>query len=119
MRRNWPDEFRDFLNGAEEVTLTLSGAESHHPKITRKALKVRISQENYEKIWPLAEMRYRLQGDRAGSAVTLITSNPHYQAWHPADGGIEQVTLPSGRVHETKFVIVLFLLDEVRETVEA
>ncbi|MES5099151.1 hypothetical protein ABUK73_13050 [Agrobacterium sp. BA1120] len=119
MKRNWPDEFGSLLDGAEEVTLTLSSPDSDHPKVTRKALKVRLSQQDYEKIWPLAEMRFRLQGERAGSAITLITSNPHYQHWHPADGGSEQRNLPSGMVHETKYVIVHFLLDEVREPVEA
>ncbi len=116
MRRNWPDEFAALLENADEVTITPSGGDN---TASRKALKVRLAEQDYEKIWPLAETRFRLQGSRAGSAITLVANNPHYQQWHPADGGVEQVTAPSGRVHETKYVIVHFLLDDVREPVEA
>ncbi len=118
MRRNWPDEFRDLLNDAEEVKIALPDAH-HGAGATRNALKLRLKQEDYEKIWPLAETRFRLKGDRTGSAITLITNNPHYQSFHPSDGGSEQETSSSGRAFETKYVVVHFLLDDVLESVES
>ncbi len=116
MKRNWPDEFAKLLENAQEVTLTPSGGDA---RASRKALKLRLAEQDYEKIWPLAETRFRLSGDRTGSAITLIANNPHYQQWHPADGGSEQETGQSGRTHETKYVVVHFLLDDVRETADA
>lgn len=123
MRRMWPDEFGSLLEGAEEVTLDVPAAEredgsqgeAHH----RQALKVRLSQVDYERIWPLAEARYRLQGRFAGKAITLIANNPHYHPWHPADGGTEDKVLDSGRHVVTKHVVVHFLLDDVREVAPA
>lgn len=123
MRRMWPEEFGSLLDGAEEVTLDVPAAEredgtrgeAHH----RQALKVRLSQADYERIWPLAEARYRLQGQLAGKAITLIANNPHYHQWHPADGGFEDTMSDSGRHVLTKYVTVHFLLDDVRETVAA
>ena len=66
MKRMWPEEFNTILNGAEVVTLEASGAEdgSGAAPLQRKGLKVRIPLEQYEQIWPLAEMRFRL-GDGA------------------------------------------------------
>jgi hypothetical protein len=74
---------------------------------------------DYERIWPLAEARYRLQGKFAGKAITLIANNPHYQKWHPVDGGIEEQVSDSGVTYQTKYVIVHFLLDEVSDKVDA
>lgn len=123
MRRMWPDEFNSILDGAEEVTLDVPASEptsqSSGEAIRRQALKVRLSQQDYERIWPLAEARYRLQGKFSGKAITLIANNPHYQNWHPVDGGTEETTPDSGRPYETKYVVVHFLLDDVREAVEA
>ncbi|MEK1871103.1 MAG: hypothetical protein AAAC50_01545, partial [Rhizobium altiplani] len=74
----WPEEFNSILDGAEEVTLDLPAVEhedgSRSEAVSRKALKVRMSMEDYERIWPLAEMRYRLDGKMAGKAITLITT---------------------------------------------
>jgi len=86
---------------------------------TRKALKARISQQDFEKIWPLAEARYRLDGKFAGKAITLIANNPHYQKWHPADGGSVENMSDSGHKYTTNYVIVHFLMDDVREPVDA
>ena len=87
MRRMWPDEFAFLLDGAEEVDLHIpSGAHddsSPEETISKKALKARISQQDFEKIWHLAEARYRLTGRFSGKAITLIANNPHYQKWHP------------------------------------
>jgi hypothetical protein len=60
-----------------------------------------------------------LQGEQAGKAITLIVNNPHYSQWHPADGGTVESVSDSGRPYSTKYVVVHFLLDDVRETVEA
>jgi hypothetical protein len=123
MRRMWPEEFNSILNGAEELTLELPAAVhedgSHSEPVSRRALKVRIPMEDYERIWPLAEARYRLSGESAGKAITLITTNPHYHAWHPADGGSIENTSDSGRHYTTNYVVVHFLLDDVQETAAA
>ncbi|WP_081687905.1 hypothetical protein [Rhizobium mesoamericanum] len=123
MRRMWPEEFNSILDGAEEVTLQLPAVEhedgSRSEAVSRKALKVRISMDDYERIWPLAEMRYRLDGKFAGKAITLITTSPHYHRWHPADGGSVDNVSDSGRHYTTKYVVVHFLLDDVRETAVA
>ncbi len=123
MRRMWPDEFAFLLDGAEEVDLNIppvvhdngSTSDAH----SRKALKLRISQEDFEKIWPMAEARYRLGGRFSGKAITLIANNPHYQQWHPSDGGSVEAVSDSGQTYTTPYVIVHFLLDDVREAVEA
>ncbi|SNB74379.1 hypothetical protein SAMN05661103_3834 [Agrobacterium sp. 719_389] len=123
VRRMWPDEFAFLLDGAEEVDLNVppaAGDDGSPGKATsRKALKVRISQEDFEKIWSLAEARYRLNGSFAGKAITLITNNPHYQKWHPSDGGSVESVSDSGQKYTTRYVIVHFLLDDVSEPVEA
>ncbi|WP_160006711.1 hypothetical protein [Rhizobium sp. 18055] len=123
MRRMWPEEFNFVLNHAEEVTLDLPAIEhedgSRSEAISRRALKVRIPMEDYERIWPLAEARYRLDGKHLGQAMTLITTNPHYHRWHPADGGSVEDVSEGGRHFTTKYVVVHFLLDDVRETAAA
>ena len=78
-----------------------------------------MTQADYERIWPLAEARYRLQGRFSGKAITLIVNNPHYSQWHPADGGTVESVSDSGRAYSTRYVVVHFLLDDVRETAEA
>lgn len=122
VRRMWPDEFAFLLDDAEEVDLHIPPVahEDGSPgkTISRKALKVRISQQDFEKIWPLAEARYRLNGRFAGKAITLIANNPHYQKWHPSDGGSVESVSDSGQKYTTPYVIVHFLLDDVREPVE-
>jgi len=116
MRRMWPEEFNFVLDNAEEVTLDLPAIEhedgSRSEAISRQALKVRIPMEDYERIWPLAEARYRLDGRNLGKAVTLITTNP-------ADGGTVDNVTEGGRHFTTKYVVVHFLLDDVRETAAA
>lgn len=123
MRRMWPEEFTFVLDGAEEVTIESPARQredgSHSEAIHRQALKVRMSQGDYERIWPLAEARYRLQGRFAGKAITMIVNNPHYSQWHPADGGTVENVSDSGRPYSTRYVVVHFLLDDVRETVAA
>lgn len=123
MRRMWPDEFAFLLDGAEEVDLHIpSGAHddsSPEETISKKALKARISQQDFEKIWHLAEARYRLTGRFSGKAITLIANNPHYQKWHPSDGGSVESVSDSGQKYTTRYVIVHFLVDGVRELVEA
>ncbi len=121
MRRMWPEEFSALLDHAEEVNLSIPPAEGGGAKepTTRKALKARITQDDFEKIWPLAEARYRLDGKFSGKAITLIANNPHYRQWHPSDGGSEEGVADSGHKYTTRYVIVHFLLDEVREPVEA
>lgn len=123
MRRMWPDEFNHLLDDAEEVTLEIPPAVhedvSHGGTTFRQALKVRLSEQDYERIWPLAETRYRLAGERTGKAITLIVNNPHYLRWHPADGGVSDITTDSGRHYTTKYLVVHFLLDDVREAVPA
>jgi hypothetical protein len=113
----WPEELNAVLDGAEEVML--ESASPEHP-VHRKALKAHLPMEDYERIWPLAEMRFRMGDGRfSGKAVTLITTNPHYHEWHPADGGSVENVSESGRHYTTKYVDVYFLLDDVRETVSA
>lgn len=123
MRRMWPDEFAFLLDGAEEVDLHIpSGAHddsSPEETISKKALKARISQQDFEKIWHLAEARYRLTGRFSGKAITLIANNPHYQKWHPSDGGSVESVSDSGQKYTTRYVIVHFLVDDVRELVDA
>ncbi|EJT07146.1 hypothetical protein [Rhizobium sp. CCGE 510] len=116
MRRMWPEEFNAIIKGAEEVMLE-SPAEAGEAPLHRKALKARISMEDYERIWPFAEMRFRL-GEEAleGKAITLITTNPHYHAWHPKDGGSVESVSDSGRHFKTDYIVVHFLLDDVKET---
>jgi hypothetical protein len=119
----WPDDLDFILNGAEEVTLAESanggGATGKDRPASRQALRVRITQQDFERIWPYAEARYRLGGKRTGQAITLVTTNPHYHNWHPTDGGTEEHVSESGRNVATKHVVVHFLLDDVREPVEA
>ncbi|MDH4440972.1 MAG: hypothetical protein QE284_11365 [Rhizobium sp.] len=119
----WPEEFSFILDEAQEVTLESVARDredgSHSEAIHRQALKVRMSQADYERIWPLAEARHRLQGRFAGKAITLIVNNPHYSQWHPADGGTVDSVSDSGRPYSTRYVVVHFLLDDVRDTVEA
>jgi hypothetical protein len=123
MRRMWPDEFNSILDGAEELTLNVpTNDPAGHPlgePTRRMALKVRMTQTDYERIWPLAEARYRVQGKLAGKAITLITNNPHYQKWHPVDGGTEDDISDSGVPFQTKYVVAHFLLDDVSEKVDA
>ncbi len=123
MRRMWPDAFAELLDSAEEVELHIppmarDGAPAGKA-VSRKALKARITEADFEKIWPLAEARYRLGGRFAGKAITLIANNPHYQAWHPSDGGSVESRSDAGHAFTTRYVIVHFLLDDVRETVDA
>ncbi|MBO9653256.1 hypothetical protein O3S81_21490 [Agrobacterium sp. SOY23] len=119
----WPDEFAFLLDDAEEVDLHIPSAEhddgSPGKMISRKALKARISQQDFEKIWPLAEARYRLSGRFSGKAITLIANNPHYQKWHPSDGGSVESVSDSGQKYTTRYVVVYFLLDDVREPADA
>jgi hypothetical protein len=122
VRRMWPDEYAFLLDEAEEVDLQIPPMIDENGStgkaISRKALKARISQQDFEKIWHLAEARYRLDGRFSGKAITLVTNNPHYQNWHPSDGGSVESISDSGRPYTTRYVIVHFLLDDVRETVE-
>jgi hypothetical protein len=116
----WPDEFNFLLDGAEEVTLDIPAipglAGSAGMATQRQALRVRLSQQDYERIWPLAETRYRLGGKFSNKAITLIVNNPHYHQWHPADGGATgEAGDPAD--YRSKHVLVHFLLDDVRETV--
>lgn len=123
MKRMWPNEFAFLLDGAEEVELDIPPVAhddgSPGKAISKKALKVRITQQDFEKIWDLAEARYRLSGKFSGKAITLIANNPHYQKWHPSDGGSVESTSDSGQKYTTRYVIVHFLMDEVREPAEA
>lgn len=119
MRRVWPEELKSVLDNAEEVTLDVPasarGSQDYAGGANRPALRVRVTKEDYERIWPLAEMRYRLDGKYAGKAVTLIANNPHYHAWHPADGGTVNSTSDSGAHFTTQYFVLYFLLDDVRE----
>lgn len=119
MRRAWPEELKTIFDNAEEVMLDIpeSEREGSGPtaKTKRAALRVRLTQEDYQRIWPLAEARYRLDGKYAGKAVTLIVNNPHYHAWHPADGGTEEAKADSGVTYTTQYIIAHLLLDDVRE----
>lgn len=120
MRRLWPDDLDFILNDAEVVTFAEpASGEGAAYDAARRALRARITQQDFERIWPLAEARYRLGGERTGQAITLITTNPHYHCWHPSDGGVEEHVSESGRHVTTHYVIVHFLLDDVREPVEA
>ena len=118
MRRMWPEEFNAIIADAEEVMLESSDEPgAAEAPLHRKALKARIAMEDYERIWPLAEMRFRLgEGQFAGKAITLITTNPHYHPWHPKDGGSIESVSDSGRHYKTDYLVVHFLLDDVRET---
>lgn len=122
VKRMWPDEFAFILDDAEEVDLQIPSVAhsdgSTEKAITRRALKARISQQDFEKIWHFSEARYRLTGRFSGKAITLITNNPHYRNWHPSDGGSVESVSDSGQHYTTRYVIVHFLLDDVRETVE-
>ena len=119
MKRYWPEEFSGLLEGAEVVELEIPAAcreDGSHGKAThRDALKVRLSQADFQRIWPLAETRYRLEGTFAGKAITLVTNNPHYHRWHPADGGAGEGVAKADGSSATNDVIVHFLLDDVRE----
>jgi hypothetical protein len=123
MKRMWPDEFDYVLDGAEEVMLeapaTVNADGEEIDAIHRPALRVRLPQQDFERIWPLAEARYRLDGRFAGKAITLIANNPHYHAWHPADGGSVEDVSDSGAKYTTKYVVAHFLFDDVREAVAA
>jgi hypothetical protein len=121
MKRMWPDEFNAILDNAQEVVLEAAPEEgaSDHP-LHRNALRAHLPVEEYERIWPLAEMRFRVgEGRFSGKAVTLITTNPHYHHWHPADGGCVDAVSDSGRHFTTKYVDIHFLLDDVRQPVAA
>lgn len=123
MKRMWPDEYDFILDGAEEVTLDAPASVSEDgvqlEVIHRQALKIRIPEQDFERIWPLAEARYRLDGQFAGKAITLIANNPHYHTWHPADGGTEETVSKSGVKYTTKYVVAYFLLDDVQESAVA
>ncbi len=121
MKRMWPTEFNAILDDAQEVVLeSASDEEAFDGPVHRNALKVHLPMEEYERIWPLAEMRFRVGDGRfSGKAVTLITTNPHYHPWHPADGGSVEAISDSGRHYTTKYVDIYFLLDEVSEAIPA
>lgn len=123
MKRMWPDEFDYVLDNAEEIMLEAPASVNEDgvelEAIHRPALKVRLSQQDFERVWPLAEARYRLDGRFAGKAITLIANNPHYHAWHPADGGSVENVSDSGAKYTTKYVVVHFLFDDVSETAVA
>lgn len=123
MRRMWPEEFNFVIDQAEEVTLDIPHAlreeGGDRDVIHRKALRVRLPEEVCTRLWPLAEARYRLSGAHTGKAVTLIANNPHYHAVHPADGGSEEAVSDSGKHYTTRYLVLHFLLDDVRESVEA
>lgn len=122
MRRMWPEEFNFVLDHAEEVTLEIPLAlreeSGNRGSIHRKALKVRLSEEDCARLWPLAEARYRLGGAHLGKAITLVANNPHYHGIHPADGGTEEAVSDSGKPYSTRYLVVHFLLDDVREPAE-
>lgn len=119
MKRLWPEEYDYVLDDAEEVVLEAPASVSDDgveiDAIHRPALKVRLPEQDFERIWPLAEARYRLDGRFAGKAITLIANNPHYHAWHPADGGTVETVSDSGVKHTTRYVVAHFLFDDVRE----
>lgn len=119
MRRMWPEEFNFVLDHAEEVTLEIPHAlrkeAGQSPSIHREALRVRLPEETCSRLWPLAETRYRLSGAHLGKAITLVANNPHYHGIHPADGGTEERVVDSGKHHTTRYLVVHFLLDDVRE----
>jgi hypothetical protein len=120
MRRFWPEELKSVFETAEEVTLKIAetprdGASPTGRVVERQALRIRLTEEDYQRIWPLAEKRYRLDGRFAGKAVTLIVNNPHYHAWHPVDGGTEERKADSGVPYTIKYITAHLLLDDVRE----
>ena len=123
MRRAWPQELKSIFDDAEEVMLDSHEPEGKGPaaqgKPQRAALRLRVTQEDYQRIWPLAEARYRLDGKYAGKAVTLIVNNPHYAAWHPADGGSVEAVADSGVPYKITYIVVYLLLDDVREEATA
>ena len=43
----------------------------------------------------------------------------YLKPWHPADGGSEEKVGDSGRHYRTDYLVVHFLLDDVREPVAA
>jgi hypothetical protein len=119
----WPEEFDFVLDKAEEVTLevpvSLREEAEHKGSIHRKALRVRLPEDVCSRLWPLAEARYRLGGAHAGKAITLVTTNPHYHSVHPADGGSEEQVADSGKHYTTRYLVLHFLLDDVRETADS
>jgi hypothetical protein len=119
----WPEEFNFILDEAEEVTLEVphaSGADgSPHAATQRRALRVEIVQQDYERVWPLADTRFRLGGRFAGKAITMIVNNPLYHQWHPADGGTRGEAGDPVKLPVERKVVVHFLLDDVRETAPA
>jgi len=123
MKRMWPNELNFILDGGEEVTLEVpqtSGPNALRDSVTqRKALRVRLLQQDYERIWPLAETRFRVDGRFAGKAITMIVNNPLYHQWHPADCGAQDDTDDPVKLPVTRQVIVHFLLDDVREAAVA
>ncbi len=123
MRRMWPEEFYFILDHAEEVTIDVPHAPeaggSGNPVTRRQALRVRLLQQDYERIWPLADARFRLGGRFAGKAITMIVNNPLYHQWHPADDGSQGETADPVKLPVTKHVVVHFLLDDVREAAAA
>jgi hypothetical protein len=123
MKRLWPDEFNYILESAEEVTIEVPPQDATAPGASsagcRKALKVHLTEPDFQRIWPLAEMRYRLSGKGDGKAITLIANNPHYHKWHPSDGGTVETKSQSGHPVTTRYVDVHFLLDDVPQAVPA
>jgi hypothetical protein len=123
MKRTWPEELAYIFDDAEEVTISVTTpieAGSADTSVGhRNALKVHVSQQDFQKICPHAEVRYRLGGRWSGKAVTMIANNPHYHDWHPADGGTASETSTSGRQYTTNYIDVYFLLDAVSEAVSA
>ncbi len=117
MKRAWPAEFNSIFDTAEEVTiepLTVEPVNGERlvahdePPVPRKALEVRIPMETYERIWPLAEMRFQPgEGPYAGKAVTLIATNPHYHPGTLPIGSEEKVS-DSGRHYKIDYLIVHF-----------
>lgn len=99
-----------------ELPHALRGEGDDKGAVHRQALRVRLPEETCTRLWPLAETRYRLSGAHTGKAITLVATNPHYHGIHPEDGGVEEGVSDSGNRYTTKYVIVHFLLDDVRET---
>ena len=119
MKRIWPNEFNFIFDNAEEVTLEVPhvpDADGANVVTRKQALRVRLLQQDYERIWPLAETRFRLENGLAGKAVTMIVNNPLYHAWHPADEDAQVEGGSPAKLAATKHVVVHFLLDDVRES---
>jgi hypothetical protein len=119
MRRIWPHEFNFIFENAEEVTLEVPhvrDADGASVATRKQALRVRLLQQDYERIWPFAETRFRLENRFAGKAVTMIVNNPLYHSWHPADGDTQVEGGNSAKPAATKHVVVHFLLDDVRQS---